>query len=97
MIQPHASHPHAANVLFSSHTRARPIRGSFLLVCQFDNSAHGKERRDGQRVLVQREMERGRSPLLSIPPYGRGFSPNGMGTLTAEPPARGAKSGGAAP
>jgi hypothetical protein len=25
-------------------------------------------------VLVQREMERGRSPLVSIPPCGRGFS-----------------------
>jgi hypothetical protein len=25
-------------------------------------------------VLVQREMERGRSPLVSIPPFGRGFS-----------------------
>ncbi|MBM3814660.1 MAG: type II toxin-antitoxin system VapB family antitoxin [Acidimicrobiia bacterium] len=27
-----------------------------------------------QDVLVQREMERGRSPLVSIPPFGRGFS-----------------------
>ena len=26
------------------------------------------------RELVQREMERGRSPLVSIPPFGRGFS-----------------------
>jgi hypothetical protein len=25
-------------------------------------------------VPVQREMERGRSPLVSIPPFGRGFS-----------------------
>jgi hypothetical protein len=25
-------------------------------------------------LLVQREMERGRSPLVSIPPFGRGFS-----------------------
>src|SRR6266852_3161270 len=25
-------------------------------------------------VLVQPEMERGRSPLVSIPPFGRGFS-----------------------
>ncbi len=25
-------------------------------------------------VLVQSEMERGRSPLVSIPPFGRGFS-----------------------
>jgi hypothetical protein len=25
-------------------------------------------------VLVQHEMERGRSPLVSIPPFGRGFS-----------------------
>jgi hypothetical protein len=25
-------------------------------------------------VLVQLEMERGRSPLVSIPPFGRGFS-----------------------
>jgi hypothetical protein len=24
-------------------------------------------------VLVQPEMERGRSPLVSIPPFGRGF------------------------
>jgi len=28
----------------------------------------------GGIVLVQREMERGRSPLVSIPPCGRGFS-----------------------
>ena len=28
----------------------------------------------GEPVLVQREMERGRSPLVSIPPFGRGFS-----------------------
>ena len=27
-----------------------------------------------ERVLVQPEMERGRSPLVSIPPFGRGFS-----------------------
>ena len=27
-----------------------------------------------QNVLVQPEMERGRSPLVSIPPFGRGFS-----------------------
>ena len=25
-------------------------------------------------MLVQPEMERGRSPLVSIPPFGRGFS-----------------------
>jgi hypothetical protein len=30
--------------------------------------------RHGGGVLVQREMERGRSPLVSIPPFGRGFS-----------------------
>jgi hypothetical protein len=29
---------------------------------------------DAETVLVQREMERGRSPLVSIPPFGRGFS-----------------------
>jgi photosystem II stability/assembly factor-like uncharacterized protein len=28
----------------------------------------------GPGVLVQPEMERGRSPLVSIPPFGRGFS-----------------------
>jgi hypothetical protein len=28
----------------------------------------------GLDVLVQPEMERGRSPLVSIPPRGRGFS-----------------------
>jgi hypothetical protein len=28
----------------------------------------------GHDVLVQPEMERGRSPLVSIPPFGRGFS-----------------------
>ncbi len=29
-------------------------------------------------VLVQREMEKGRSPLVSIPPFGRGFSRHGV-------------------
>ena len=29
-------------------------------------------------VLVQREMERGRSPLVNIPPFGRGFSRHGV-------------------
>jgi hypothetical protein len=34
-----------------------------------------RERLKGLRyVLVQPEMERGRSPLVSIPPFGRGFS-----------------------
>ncbi len=33
-----------------------------------------KEDAEYECVLVQPEMERRRSPLVSIPPYGRGFS-----------------------
>jgi hypothetical protein len=29
---------------------------------------------EGENVLAQREMEKRRSPLVSIPPFGRGFS-----------------------
>jgi len=29
-------------------------------------------------VLAQREMEKGRSPLVSIPPFGQGFSRHGV-------------------
>jgi len=32
----------------------------------------------GAGVLVQPEMEKRRSPLVSIPPFGRGFSRHGV-------------------
>jgi hypothetical protein len=31
-----------------------------------------------RNVLVQPEMEKRRSPLVSIPPFGRGFSRHGV-------------------
>src|SRR5438445_11836126 len=34
--------------------------------------------RTSARVLVQPEMEKRRSPLVSIPPFGRGFSRHGV-------------------
>ena len=36
------------------------------------------EKVDAAGVLVQPEMEKRRSPLLSIPPFGRGFSRHGV-------------------
>ena len=35
-------------------------------------------RESGLLVLVQPEMEKRRSPLVSIPPFGRGFSRHGV-------------------
>jgi hypothetical protein len=36
-----------------------------------------EKKRNGGNVLVQPEMEKRRSPLVSIPPFGRGFSRHG--------------------
>jgi hypothetical protein len=49
---------------------AQFMLGHFLHVC----SGSWARRRVSESVPAQREMESGRSPLASIPPFGRGFS-----------------------
>src|SRR6202795_3095482 len=41
-------------------------------------STEEKNENESHNVLVQPEMEKRRSPLVSIPPFGRGFSRHGV-------------------
>ena len=48
------------------HMPKKPVAG----IPHSDDTSH----REALAVLVQPEMEKARSPLVSIPPFGRGFS-----------------------
>jgi len=81
------------STLRSSTTRPRPIRlGSVSEIAILRQLPRFKHRQPtanvisgaafagahvGENVLVQPEMEKRRSPLVSIPPFGRGFSRHG--------------------